>query len=88
MPTWLPIPIVEGLAFERNVTGTGTRGRGQGLAEVREYIRRLGGWVVLRSGRARFQLGPEYDKVSDVVAFPGTFVGAWLPTRRGGNNEG
>lgn len=66
-------------ALERYVSGTGTPGRGQGLAEVSEYIDRLGGWTVLRSGQARRQIGPQFPQTRGVVRFPGTFVGAWLP---------
>lgn len=66
-------------ALERHISGTGSPGRGQGLPEVSDYVRRLHGWLVLRSGEARRQVGPEFSRTLRVVRFPGTFVGAWLP---------
>lgn len=71
------------LALQRDVSGTGVPGRGQGLAEIRDVARRLGGRMIVRSGTARALSTGGRTRIHDVAPLRGTVVGVTLPCRPG-----
>lgn len=70
------------LGLTRDVSGTGVRGRGQGLAETIELTRRLRGRVRVRSGAAS-AVSTDQVEITAAPPFFGTVVGVRLPCRPG-----
>lgn len=72
-------------AFLHGVTRFRDPGRGQGLKQIRNRVRRWGGKVAIRSGSARIADIPEWDDAppiqSGLVDFPGSQIRIVLPAR-------
>jgi len=72
-------------AFLHGVTRFRDPGRGQGLKQIRNRVRRWGGKVSIRSGSARVADVPEWDDAppvqQDLAPFPGSQILIVLPAR-------
>jgi hypothetical protein len=75
------------LALERDVSGTGDVGRGQGLADLVEFTRDLGALLVLQSGAGLAYVEDGQVRVRSAPRVPGTLVGMELPCRPDGSKR-
>jgi hypothetical protein len=73
-------------AFLHGVTRFRDPGRGQGLKQIRNRVKKWGGKVSIRSGTARIADIPEWDdspaSQNDLADFPGSQIQIVLPARQ------
>lgn len=69
------------LALQRDVSGTDEPGRGQGLADLVEFVQTYGGTMVVLSGRTQRTVHPRWAADQAVSHCVGTVIGAKVKCR-------